>query len=564
MRVSLAILAATAAVLVGAPAAAAWVWPVGGPVLRPFVYDAARPYAGAQHRGADIGAVDGEDVRAPAGGRITFAGTVPASGRSVTIETPDGLSLTLVQLGRFNVRRGDVVQEGSVVGTAGASDDAEWARPYVHFGVRVTSDKQGYLDPLGFLRSRPVAAPPPPAAGVDPTATGQPPVAAPAAMPDPAAEPPVTPPIAALPQPTVAPGPRPPAPEPPRPSSVVPAVVAPVAVPGSGAGATRRVDVPSSLAVPGPASIPAAAPTPLAAGPRAGLAPRAEVPGPAPASVPAEPPVSNTVGAAPPPVARPAGDTATETASAPGTGGGAPARVGVGAPTTTALVPARAAVERGESVPAVPAPGRPVPGPVLVPRAVAAPSGLTALRPAAARASRQRAGSSPLAPAAEARTSSEARAIVVEHAPAARPRLEPSELRRAAAGTPQWTFPPVGRLSRGRPALDRLPLDRLAVALAVLALAFLPCRRARMREPAPALVSEPRPADRLAAPASVCDGGKTTRRVRTTCLASTSDPLAALLSPPRPRPAPPPPYRGRSGRALATAHRRRTARVRVG
>jgi hypothetical protein len=42
--------------LAWAPAAYAWSWPVQGPVLQPFAYDEAHPYAAGQHRGVDIGA----------------------------------------------------------------------------------------------------------------------------------------------------------------------------------------------------------------------------------------------------------------------------------------------------------------------------------------------------------------------------------------------------------------------------------------------------------------------------------------------------------------------------
>jgi len=72
---------------VGVQPALAWTWPVDGPVLRPFKLG-DDPYAGGQHRGIDIGAPLGTSVRAPAGGRISFAGTVPTNGKSVTIQTP--------------------------------------------------------------------------------------------------------------------------------------------------------------------------------------------------------------------------------------------------------------------------------------------------------------------------------------------------------------------------------------------------------------------------------------------------------------------------------------------
>jgi murein DD-endopeptidase MepM/ murein hydrolase activator NlpD len=108
--------------LVWAPAAHAWSWPLQGPVLQPFAYDEAHPYAAGQHRGIDIGAdAAGERVVAPAAGTVSFAGSVPTSGESVTIETPDGYSVTLTHLGSIVVSKGASVAEGDAVGTTGPS-----------------------------------------------------------------------------------------------------------------------------------------------------------------------------------------------------------------------------------------------------------------------------------------------------------------------------------------------------------------------------------------------------------------------------------------------------------
>jgi Peptidase family M23 len=145
---------------VGAPPALAWTWPVDGPVLRPFAFG-DDPYAGGQHRGIDIGAPVGANVRAPAGGSISFAGTVPVGGRVVTIQTPDGYSVTLVHLGTIGATRGASVAEGDIVGTVGPSGEPELAEPYVHLGIRTTADANGYVDPLTLLPPRGTPAPEP-------------------------------------------------------------------------------------------------------------------------------------------------------------------------------------------------------------------------------------------------------------------------------------------------------------------------------------------------------------------------------------------------------------------
>ena len=99
-------LAAVAALIVPA-SALGWTWPVTGPVLMGFSFDPAHPYARGQHRGIDIGAPTGAPVAAPASGEVSFAGSVPGGGKTVTVQTPDGHSVTLVHLGSFEVRRGE-------------------------------------------------------------------------------------------------------------------------------------------------------------------------------------------------------------------------------------------------------------------------------------------------------------------------------------------------------------------------------------------------------------------------------------------------------------------------
>jgi hypothetical protein len=161
MKRVVALLPVLIAFQAGAPPALAWTWPADGPVLRPFVLG-DDPYAAAQHRGLDIAAPSGALVRAPAPGAVSFAGTVPGGGRTVTLQTADGYSITLVHLGAIGVERGQVLAEGAGVGSAGRSGDAEHPEAYVHLGVRVTADPQGYVDPLGLLPAREAPPPVPP------------------------------------------------------------------------------------------------------------------------------------------------------------------------------------------------------------------------------------------------------------------------------------------------------------------------------------------------------------------------------------------------------------------
>jgi hypothetical protein len=284
MHVRLAALSAFL-VLAVPPVAWAWTWPVDGPVLRPFSFG-SDPYAAGQHRGIDIGAPSGTPVRAAAGGMVSFAGTVPNGGKTVTIQTSTGYAVTLVHLGSIRVLRGTMIEEGATVGTVGPSGVPDIPEPYVYLGVRVASDDQGYVDPLLFLppRAEPPASP---ESASDPTS-------APAG--DSSGSDASTPPVVADPPPPVAdadgatetgPATQEPASEP------VPQATVPVAgeVPAAAPPVEEAPSADAAPAVPvqGPeggravSTLPAESPVALGGRSRAGTSPSAE---PAPADQP--------------------------------------------------------------------------------------------------------------------------------------------------------------------------------------------------------------------------------------------------------------------------------------
>ncbi len=157
---SIVLLPVLLAFQVGVQPALAWTWPVDGPVLQPFSLS-EDSYAAGDHRGVDVGTPSGAPVRAPAGGTVTFAGTVPGGGRTVTIGTADGYSVTLLHLGSITTAESAGVAEGEPVGTAGMSGEAEQGQPYVHFGIRLAADANGYVDPESLLPPRGVHVPEP-------------------------------------------------------------------------------------------------------------------------------------------------------------------------------------------------------------------------------------------------------------------------------------------------------------------------------------------------------------------------------------------------------------------
>lgn len=110
--------------------------PVEAPVVDPFRAPATT--FGAGNRGLTYDLPAGSSVRASAAGEVTFAGPV-AGTLHVTVLHPDGLRSSYSFLESVGVRRGQRVDQGDLVGTAGAG---------FHLGVR---SGDAYLDPAALF-----------------------------------------------------------------------------------------------------------------------------------------------------------------------------------------------------------------------------------------------------------------------------------------------------------------------------------------------------------------------------------------------------------------------------
>ena len=137
----------TSVVLAGATsaqAAGSWAWPGIGPVTRPF-QPPAGPY-GPGHRGIDIGVPEGTLIRAPAPGRVSFAGAVAGS-LFLTIDHGNGLLSTYSWLSGLLAQKGDVVGTGQPIALTGWGHPGD-PSPSLHFGVRLGGT---YVDPMLYL-----------------------------------------------------------------------------------------------------------------------------------------------------------------------------------------------------------------------------------------------------------------------------------------------------------------------------------------------------------------------------------------------------------------------------
>jgi murein DD-endopeptidase MepM/ murein hydrolase activator NlpD len=133
-------------------ALAAWPVAAGADVSLAFGASYEAEGGSSTHRGVDIPAAAGSEVRAPLDGTVSFAGRVPGPGGgsvlAVTIQTARG-ALTLMPLAAAGVKKGATVAEGESVGELAAEGDPSSPGSHVHVGAR-RADL--YVDPLGWFQ----------------------------------------------------------------------------------------------------------------------------------------------------------------------------------------------------------------------------------------------------------------------------------------------------------------------------------------------------------------------------------------------------------------------------
>lgn len=117
------------------------------PVEIAAIFDRPGSAWGAGHRGIDLFAVDGAEVRSPGAGIVTFAGDVAGRGVVVVLH-PTGLRSSLEPV-TASVSVGETVSAGTVVGSLETRQSHCSPSACLHWGVREGDD---YVDPLDVLR----------------------------------------------------------------------------------------------------------------------------------------------------------------------------------------------------------------------------------------------------------------------------------------------------------------------------------------------------------------------------------------------------------------------------
>lgn len=102
----------------------------------------------AMHAGLDFRAATGTPARATGNGRVIEADWVGGYGRMVEIDHGHGLTTRYAHLSAIDVKVGDTVRRGDVVGLVGSSGRS--TGPHLHYEVRIDDEA---VDPVTFLRA---------------------------------------------------------------------------------------------------------------------------------------------------------------------------------------------------------------------------------------------------------------------------------------------------------------------------------------------------------------------------------------------------------------------------
>ncbi len=130
------------------PIAAAPITSRFGPRIDPFL---GKP---AMHTGVDFRAAPGYPARVTADGTVTTAGYNGGYGNMVEVDHGNGITTRYGHLSRIDVKVGQVVSKGTIIGRAGSTGRS--TGPHLHYEVRVDGDA---IDPIRYIKAGSEIAP---------------------------------------------------------------------------------------------------------------------------------------------------------------------------------------------------------------------------------------------------------------------------------------------------------------------------------------------------------------------------------------------------------------------
>jgi murein DD-endopeptidase MepM/ murein hydrolase activator NlpD len=109
--------------------------------------------ARSPHNGGDFMSPAGTPIEAPNAGRVALAHDLYFSGNTVVIDHGLGMFSTLAHMSEIDVREGETVKAGQVVGRVGATGRV--TGPHLHWAVRIGGARVDPLSVLAVLGTRP-------------------------------------------------------------------------------------------------------------------------------------------------------------------------------------------------------------------------------------------------------------------------------------------------------------------------------------------------------------------------------------------------------------------------
>lgn len=121
-----------------------YTWPVLAPISSAF-----GQRWGRQHKGIDLAANQGDQIRASRAGEVLIAGEVPGYGKTVILTHGDGSRTLYGHCSRLLVETGQTVKQGEAIALVGSTGHS--TGPHLHFEIIIDDQP---IDPILYLPKR--------------------------------------------------------------------------------------------------------------------------------------------------------------------------------------------------------------------------------------------------------------------------------------------------------------------------------------------------------------------------------------------------------------------------